>query len=178
MSFASRAKAELCRVKRTRKCCAVAEAYGVLLYCNSFTPREIRIITGSAEFAELLPRLFRKAFGVSFDRLPEGSPAPGSRLTLLMHDGEKIASVFRAFGMEPDDTLPLHINLGVLESDCCKASFVRGAFLAGGSMTDPNKRYHLELSTTHAAVSREMSALLFELGFEPGSARRGAGHRT
>ena len=178
MSFASRAKAELCRVKRTRKCCAVAEAYGVLLYCNSFTPREIRIITGSAEFAELLPRLFRKALGVSFDRLPEGSPAPGSRLTLLMHDGEKIASVFRAFGMEPDDTLTLHINLGVLESDCCKASFVRGAFLAGGSMTDPNKRYHLELSTTHAAVSREMSALLFELGFEPGSARRGAGHLT
>ena len=41
-------------------------------------------------------------------------------------------------------------------------------------MTDPAKRYHLELATTHAAVSREMSALLGELGFEPGQARRGA----
>ena len=177
MSFASRAKAELCRVKRSKKCCAVAECYGALLYCNSFTSREIRIITGSAEFAALLPRLFRRAFGLSFDKLP-GEAAPGARATLLMTDRDKIAEVFRAFGMEPDDTLTLHINLGVLENDCCKASFVRGAFLAGGSITDPNKRYHLEFATTHAAVSREMSALLGELGFEPGSARRGAGCLT
>ncbi len=173
MSFSSEAKAELCRLNRKKKCCAVAEAYGVALYCNSFTPREIRIITGSAEFVELLPRLFRRAFGVSFDKLPEPGSA-GSRQTLLITDRDKIAVVFRAFGMEPDDTLTLHINLGVLENDCCKASFVRGAFLAGGSMTDPAKRYHLELATTHAAVSREMSALLGELGFEPGQARRGA----
>ena len=36
-------------------------------------------------------------------------------------------------------TVAHHINLGVLESDCCRASFLRGAFLAGGSVTDPNK---------------------------------------
>lgn len=172
MSFSSEAKAELCRLNRKKKCCAVAEAYGVVLYCNSFTPREIRIITGSAEFVELLPKLFRRAFNVSFDRLPD--PDTVGRRTLLITDRDKIATVYRAFGMEPDDTLTLHINFGVLENDCCRASFVRGAFLAGGSMTDPSKRYHLELSTTHAAVSREMSALLGELGFEAGHARRGA----
>ena len=177
MSFASEAKAELCRIKRARKCCAAAECYGVLLYCNSFTPREIRIITGSAEFAALLPRLFKRAFGLGFDRVPD-TDARSGRMTLLINDREKIARIFRAFGMEPDDTLTLHINLGALENDCCKASFVRGAFLAGGSMTDPAKRYHLELATTHAAVSREMSALLYELGFEPGSARRGASFLT
>ena len=176
MSFASEAKAELCRLNRRKKCCAVAEAYGVALYCNSFTPREIRIITGSAEFAELLPRLFRRAFGVGFDSVPGEGAKPGARRTLLITAPEKIAAVFRAFGMEPDDTLTLHINLGVLENDCCRASFVRGAFLAGGSMTDPAKRYHLEMATTHAAVSREMNALLGELGFEPGAARRGASY--
>ena len=177
MSFSSEAKAELCRVNRRKKCCAVAECYGALLYCNSFTPREIRIITSSAEFAALLPRLFRRAFGLGFDRLP-GEIRPGVRGTLLIDDPEKIALIFRAFGMEPEDTLTLHINLGVLENDCCKPSFVRGAFLAGGSITDPAKRYHLELSTTHAAVSREMSALLGELGFDAGQARRGASHLT
>ena len=44
MSFSSGAKAELCRAKIDKKCCAVAESYGVLLYCNTFTPGEIRII--------------------------------------------------------------------------------------------------------------------------------------
>ena len=177
MSFSSEAKAELCRLNRRKKCCAVAEAYGVCLYCNSFTSREIRIITGSAEFARLLPKLFRKAFGVSFDSVPE-EIKPGGRGTLLITGRDRITEVFRAFGMEPEDTLALHINLGVLESDCCRAAFVRGAFLAGGSMTAPSERYHLELSTTHAAVSREMSALLMDMGFEPGQARRGAGTLT
>ena len=105
MSFASEAKAELCRMNRRKKCCAVAEAYGVVLYCNSFTPREIRIITGSEEFASLLPKLFKRAFGVSFDSLPEAGGKPGGRKTLLMTDRDKIAEVFRAFGMEPEDTL-------------------------------------------------------------------------
>ena len=36
MSFSSRAKAELCQARPDRKCCAVAESYGVLLYCNTF----------------------------------------------------------------------------------------------------------------------------------------------
>lgn len=172
MSFASEAKSELCRVKRPRKCCAVAECYGILLHCSSFTSREIRILTGHAGFASMLPRLFRKAFGVSFDSLPGPEVKPGARSTLLITAPDKITAVFRAFGMEPDDTLTLHINLGVLENDCCKSAFVRGAFLAGGSMTDPAKRYHLEMATTHAAVSREMCALLGELGFESGLARR------
>ncbi len=174
MSFAYEAKNELCRVKLPRKCCAVAECYGVLLFCSSFTAREIRIMTGHDGFAALLPRLFRRAFGFGFDSAPGREPRPGARSTLLITAPEKIAAVFRAFGMEPDDTLTLHINLGVLENDCCKASFVRGAFLAGGSMTDPVKRYHLELNTTHASVGRELCALLGELGFEPGLARRGA----
>ena len=70
MSFSSRAKAELCQARPDRKCCAVAESYGVLLYCNTFSANEIRVITASPEFASRLPKLFRKAFGVSFDRLP------------------------------------------------------------------------------------------------------------
>ena len=47
MSFSSDAKAELCRVPLTRRCCARAEAYGVLLYAGSFSPTEVRIVTES-----------------------------------------------------------------------------------------------------------------------------------
>ena len=53
--------------------------------------------------------------------------------------------VFAAFGADLSRTVAHHINLGVLESDCCRASFLRGAFLAGGSVIDPSKNYHLEL---------------------------------
>ena len=61
----------------------------------------------------------------------------------------------------------LHVNFGLLEDECCRTAFLRGAFLAGGSVTDPEKRYHLELDTGHAQASREVAALLTEMGFLP-----------
>ena len=64
------------------------------------------------------------------------------------------------------------MNLGVLEEDCCRISFLRGAFLAGGSVTSPRKSYHLELITGHYSVSREVEALLGEMGFRPGRLSR------
>ena len=176
MSFSSEAKAELCRAAMQKKCCAVAEAYGILLYSNTFSPREIRIITGSTEFAERLPRLFKRAFGVRFDTIPrEGRKG---KFSFSVTDREKIVQIFRAFGTETEDAISLLINLAVLEEDCCKASFVRGAFLAGGSITDPEKRYHLELVTPHMSVSRGTYSLLLEMGFEPKEARRAASYIT
>ena len=70
-SFAGKVKNELCRTPVQRLCCARAEAYGVLLYGNTFSPTEVRLITESADFAARLPRLFQRAFGLKFDRLPE-----------------------------------------------------------------------------------------------------------
>ncbi len=165
MSFSSNAKAELCQAKIEKKCCAVAESYGVLLYCNTFSPREIRIITASEDFALRLPKLFKKAFNLSFDTLPAES-AKGKR-SFLINDPEKIKLIFETFGLESDEHLSHHLNFGVIEEDCCRISFVRGAFLAGGSVTDPEKRYHLELATPHHSVSRESYSLLLDLDFSP-----------
>ena len=165
MSFASQAKAELCQAKVEKKCCALAESYGVLLYGNTFSSKEIRVITASPDFAARLPKLFKKAFGLSFDVLP--SEGAAGKRTLAITDREKLARIFEAFGAEIDGTLSHHVNFGVLEEDCCRTSFIRGAFLAGGSVTDPDKRYHLELGTPHRSVSRETEPLLLDLGFSP-----------
>lgn len=176
MSFSAGVKAELCRGSTSRRCCALAESYGVLLYCNTFSPREIRITTSSRDFAERLPRLFRRAFSLSFDTVPEAGHT--GRLSFLITDADKIAQIFAAYGYDARSTLSHHINLGMLENDCCKASFVRGAFLAGGSITDPSKRYHLELVTSHASVSREIFAILLEMGFSPRSTTRNGNYIT
>ena len=170
MSFSSRAKAELCQGRPDRKCCAIAESYGVLLYCNTFSSREIRIITANADFASRLPKLFRRAFSVNFDVLPPET-ASGKR-SFIINDPKKLAAIFDTFGAEIDGTLSHHINFGVIEEDCCRASFIRGAFLAGGSVTDPEKRYHLELATPHQSVSREAYSILLDMGFSPKETQR------
>lgn len=174
ISFSGNAKAEICKNFPSKHCCALAQCFGILLFCNSFSKEGIRIITESREFAQVLPKLFRKAFGLSFDVLPE-QDTPG-KLAFQFLEPEKIATVMRAYGFDPADTLSLHINLAAVEDDCCKVAFLRGAFLAGGSVTDPCKGYHLEVATTHHSVSREAYALIQEvMGFSPKSAQRGGG---
>ena len=170
-SFSYKAKAELCRAAVQRLCCARAECYGVLLYCNTFSMQEVRIITENPEFAARLPRLFHRAFGVKFDRQPSDE-APGSKLIFQITDPDKLRRVLDTLGYDPRQSLVLHVNFALLEDDCCRTAFLRGAFLAGGSVTDPEKRYHLELSTSHIQASREVSALLQEMGFLPRSVMR------
>ena len=70
MSFSSDAKSELCQSRFDRRSLAIAECYGILLYCNTFRTSEIRIITACDDFAARLPALFRRAFSVTFDQLP------------------------------------------------------------------------------------------------------------
>lgn len=171
MSFSYDTKAELTKDPISRKCCAVTESYGLLLYCNTFSNREIRIITESRELAQRLPRLFRRAFDVVFDVLPREGET-GGKQTFIIHSPEKLRTVFETFGFTGSKMLAHHLNLSVLEDECCRPSFLRGAFLAGGSVTDPAKRYHLELVTDHYNVSRETYSLLLEMGFEPKEATR------
>ena len=165
MSFSSDVKEEICRQKTDRLCCALAESYGILLFCHSFSPDGIRITTVHPAFAGRLPKLFKKAFGISFDVLPSGTET-GKR-SFIISDREKIARIYAAVGDSAERAIVHHVNYAMLEEDCCRISFLRGAFLAGGSVTDPEKRYHLELATTHRQVERETFTLMQELGFSP-----------
>ena len=155
MSFSFETKNELCRLPVQKLCCARAEAYGVLLYCNTFTSSQVRIITGNT---------------------PE-EQQPG-KLVFQITDREKIAHIINQLGYDPAQNPVLHINFGILEEECCRASFLRGVFFAGGSITDPLKRYHLELATSHMQVSRELEVLLRECGYPPKSVARSGGYVT
>ena len=170
MSFAGQAKQELCRSGLNRKCCAQAEAYGVLMFCNQFTASEIRVMTENDALAARLPQLFKKAFKLEFDRVPE--PGSTGKRTFAITGREKISAIREVYGIEGVGTVAHHINFAVLEESCCRLAFLRGAFLTGGSVTDPEKSYHLELVTSHFNASREVLALMQECGFNPKQATR------
>ena len=171
MSFSFEAKNELCRLPVQKLCCARAEAYGILLYCNTFSSTEIRIITESRDFAARLPRLFKKAFGITFDQEPAAQDR--GKLQFAISSEDKIAKIFETLQMDLKASLTLHVNFGMLEEEAECMAYLRGAFLAGGSVTDPAKRYHLELTTSHYKVSRETCALLLDAGFSPKETTRG-----
>ena len=148
MSFSSDAKAELCRVPLTRRCCARAEAYGVLLYAGSFSPTEVRIVTESEDFAARLPKLFQKAFGVRFD-----AQESGSKSIFRITDGQKLAVILEALGYDPDQHYALHVNFALLEEECCRASF-HAAFAGGARGRGAAARHGLRAEKRAAAGQR------------------------
>ena len=137
---------------------------------QSFAGKVKNELCRTPDFAARLPRLFQRAFGLKFDRLPEEERG---KLIFGITDRSKLDRIINQLGYDPRQNLVLHVNFGLLEDECCRTAFLRGAFLAGGSVTDPEKRYHLELDTGHAQASREVAALLTEMGFLPHSVRRG-----
>ena len=142
MSFAYDVKAELCKVSLNRSCCAVAEGCGVLLYASAFTTSEVRIITENDEFAARLPKLFQKAFSLRFDELPDRTKDSG-KLVFRITQEEKLETIWRALGYDRRAHFALHLNFALLEDECCRISFLRGAFLSGGSVTDPLSLIHI-----------------------------------
>ena len=177
LSFSSNTKSEICKNFQLQNCCAEAEFYGCILYCNTFSKDIIKIVTENRPFAKRLIKLLKKTFGFEFDIFPEDMDKKG-KLILAITDKKKLDRIFETYGYERGAVLAHHINFGVIENECCSRSFARGAFLAGGSVTDPEKRYHLELVTAHYNVSREMTALLMDIGFEPKNTSRNGNYIT
>ena len=167
MSFGEEVKYELCRAPVGSRAAAQAEAYGVLLYCNTFHSREVRIVTEHKGFAQRLPALFKKAFKVQFDQLPDRE----GKYIFQINSPDKVEAIYQTYGVDAA-AMALHINFAALEEPDSRPAFLRGAFLAGGSVTDPKKGYHLELTTSHHNVSREMLALMREGEFQPKAASR------
>ena len=154
----------------------MAECYGMLLYCNTFSAREIRIVTGNKALGERIVERFLRAFSVAFDSVPKLDK--DGKQAYVINASEKLQRIFEAYGFSAVNMLAHHVNLGVLEDECCRRSFVRGAFLTGGAITDPAKSYHLELVTDHYNVSREMYSLLLDMGFSPKETTRGGNYVT
>jgi len=165
MSFSYNTKAELCKIIPESNCCAVAECYGMLLYGNTFSTREIRIVTGNSVLGRRIVDMFLTAFKTSFDIMPDEDES--GKHSYVINDTKKIGRIFEIYGFSKESLLAHHVNLGVLESDCCIKSFIRGTFLTGGAVTDPAKSYHLELVTDHFNVSRQTYSLLLEMDFIP-----------
>ncbi len=174
MSYSSETKAELCRSPMTKPCCVQAELYGILLYCNTFDRREVRVVTEHPLFAQRVEKLLHRAAGLTPEK--RSGEETGGKTVLTLRGPEQLDRLCGLYGIELDRNPAHHINLAVLEEDCCRVSFLRGAFLAGGSATDPAKSYHLELITSHYSVAREAGTILRELGFRPGEVSRGGNY--
>jgi len=152
-----------------RECCARAELYGAFLLGFKFAPDEIIILTGHKGFADRLSKLLKYSFNQELTLHEQ----VGKLLLKVPKPSEPIA----AFGHDDGLRISVQLNRAVIEEECCITAFIRGVFLAGGFVSNPIKKYHLEIITPHVALSRQIDALLREMDLPPKNTSR-SGHRV
>lgn len=163
MSFSADVKNELTTIISSA-CCDKAEAFGMLLYGRAFGLSEISLMTEFKSVAERYSTSIRDLTGVT----PETNCSGAGKYKVTIptrEDRQKILSYFGYTGKE----LSLRVNLSNLEqsnNDCCSRAFLRGAFLVCGSVTDPEKDYHIELSVTKAKLCDDLLQIIDDIGLK------------
>ncbi len=166
MSFSTLVKDELCRIELHGDCCIRAEMLGVILAGNLFSleknSRNLKIVTEHAAFARRVYSVIRKLYGIG----PEVAIRRNSKLKknisysiilASMQIINKILYNFEINAFSDGDSVTADNTLKEL---CCKKSFVRAAFLSGGSISDPEKTYHLEIATRNKMCAEIIKDLL------------------
>lgn len=154
MSFSGNVKEELSKQVSPARHCQLAELSALISMCGSvvITSREtfrLKIHTEKLSVARKCFTLLEKTFNIRTDISIRRNLEKGSVIYLLMvKDHEDALRVLQATKLITEEYTgdELHImNHVLVRQTCCKRAFIRGAFLAAGSMSDPNKAYHFEI---------------------------------
>ena len=154
MSFSTDVKIELCAI-RTDGAAAEAECYGMLCLCRSFSLDKILLQTGCPQVAEHFVSLLRRGFDIIAFVKQGGSKVPTYSVEVTGPADRK--RLFNRLGLKADSE---NINTDLLRLDSCLKAFIRGVFLAGGSVSDPEKEYRIDLSCRSETVAQDIKGLL------------------
>ena len=134
--------------------------YGMLLMCRTITPEKLIFQSKSHTVSDTFAMLMDKVFKVSITPRETVSKTGKSLYTFDITDSGLIGNICTRYHIDPNDrkfdpeTIASH-SLG---------TFLAGAFLASGSVNDPEKEYHLEFSAPNVSLADHISAILGDIG--------------
>ena len=171
MSFAIKVKNELANHISNATHCRIAELAALISMCGSVMIDEnnnykIRIKTETQPTAEKIKKLLWKTFKVDVDisTRENAYSKVGRTYTLLVGDHQQALKILQATKLinennEIGENFSITNNI-VIMKDCCKRAFIRGAFMAAGSISDPNKSYHFEIKCNSEKKANQLIELL------------------
>lgn len=155
MSFSGDVKEELSRNWNRARHCQIAELSAIISMCgnvifDSRNQMRLKIQTENLSVARKCFTLIQKGFNIRTDISVRYHGDKGSISYLVAvsdpQNASRIIQAVKLKGMDGEirEELSIVRNI-VIQNSCCRRAFLRGAFLAGGSMSDPHKAYHFEI---------------------------------
>ena len=155
MSFSSEIKQELSWQLSPARHCRLAEISAILNFCSHVEegvegPGSVRMHTENLAVARKYFTLLRKTFNIDMNVSVRQNRKPrGNRSYEVVSNA--------------DMTAVRHV---LIQQPCCRRAYIRGAFLASGSVSDPEKGYHFEIVCAGKTKAEQLCEMLESFGVE------------
>lgn len=172
MSFSSKTKNDLARRTSDSRCCQIAELSALIRVSGTIQlaglgKTNLLITTENPAIARLTFLLFKKSLKIHTE-------IDVSKNNLLRKNNqyqikiENSTDILKQLEIMIDEDGITRINHGlpkrIIEDECCRRAYIRGAFLGGGSLSDPEKSYHMEIITHNEQYANDLSELINTYG--------------
>ena len=183
MSFSSKVKDELSRQVNPARHCQIAEIAAILSLCGKIKISDqdhfsIEIHTENVAVARKYFTLLKKTFNIGTDvSIRRGAYLKRNRTYIVaVREHEDAIRVLQAAKLlneygEVSENLSVVRNV-VVQNTCCRRAFIRGAFLASGSISDPEKFYHFEIVCATQPKAEQLRELIATFDIEAKIVRR------
>ena len=170
MSFSSEVKEELSRPSSMGRHCRLAETAAIISLCGKIIITEndrycVKIQTENLPVARKYFTLLRKAFNIKAEVAVRKNREICSCSVVVRKDREARRLLKETCLLATDGSIHECMSLihnHLLKQNCCRRAFLRGAFLAAGSVSDPEKSYHFEIVCSSQKKAEQIQELLVQ----------------
>lgn len=169
--FVNETKNELARTEPEKSCCKIAEIAGFIRFAGSISfagknGYRILLTTPNLAVVRHYKRLIRDYFEVdgSIEKRTAAGVGGGTKYSISLGPEELSDMILREAGILMARAGRNSIMDGIydelLRTKCCRKSYLKGAFLGSGTVSNPEKGYHFEITTTSEANARDLRRLM------------------
>lgn len=151
MSFSEEIKRELAgRISQARHC-QIAELAAMRRFGGG-SSAPLFFVSEHSYVAEVFSLLLRRAFHLQpAMQIGKGRRQQGA-LRVVIRDEADAERILQA------------TDAPIIQKECCRRAYLRGAFLVAGTVSDPNRSYHFEISSQDASGASYLQELIATLG--------------
>ena len=151
MSYSFDVKKKLLSIENDL-CCRKAELYGFLLFSNTVSEEEIRLVTAYPEFRARYLNFLMDAGVRRFELSCQGKTV---KKYVCRISSRRDLALLRSYLSDVSFASPLHLDRRLLSEEHCNRAFLRGVFMANGVIVSPEKSFSLEFKTPHQILGGE-----------------------
>ena len=171
MTFSATSKNELSRLPITNNCCAIAELAAIIrmsgtIQISGLKQINLRFTTENAAIARRIFSILKTIYDTEVEVMVRRNKQlkKNNNYLVIVNDKEIAKKILKDVGFTRGQSSILSPNYSIPEkliSDrCCRRAYIRGAFLGGGSISNPEKTYHLEFVTSKKDHSKDLSRII------------------